>query len=144
MSVRELTLSPAGQKGWGVFLTKPDDKSGKIYVFTQDYVKYVLIRQNLEMAKTLGLDYEAQPGNYLHIVSWTHAVYLAQGWQSREPHMVELVDDFYDFKTNETEVTKAIVDVKKRYNIIFGSLLDPPYPELIPVLRLPLPTSPFA
>jgi hypothetical protein len=144
MSVRELTLSPAGQKGFGMFLTRPDDKSARIYAFTQDYVKYVLIRQNMEMATKLQLDYQPQTSNQLHTVSWTHAVYLAQGWESREPHMVEVVDDFYDFKSNETELSRAVVDIKKRFNIVFGSLLDPPYPELLPVFRLPLPTSPFA
>jgi hypothetical protein len=144
MTIRELTLSPAGQKGFGMFLTKPNDKSSMVYVFTVDYVKHILTRQNMQIAQQYGLNYTPSPdGNPTQPVTWIHAVYLAQGWESKEPHMVELVDDFYDFKTNETDFSKAVLNIKKRYNVMFGAILDPPYPELVPVLRLPLPTSPF-
>lgn len=144
MSVRELTINPAGQKGYGIFLEDPKSRLPQIYVMTENYAKYILVRQNMEIGKGLNINYDPpRDGSCMKICEWTHAVYMAQNWIDRTPHMVEKVDFFRDFKVNETDQSKAIVEVQNRHNVMFGQFLDPPYPEMLPALRIPIPTSPL-
>jgi hypothetical protein len=144
MSVREIQLGPSGGRGFLLCLEKPNERTPMVYVFTEDYVKYILHGQNRIIADKLGIGYQVE-GDPIKVVQWLHSVYMAQNWVDRTPHMVEMVDVLHDFKKNETNMEKAVTEVKKRYNLMFGSVLDPPYPELIPLPfpRVPLPASPF-
>lgn len=144
MSVREITVNPAGQKGYALFLEQPNNHVPVVYVFTEDYIRYVLVRQNMQIATQLGITYNPpQDGNPAQIVEWLNSIYRAQNWVDRQPHMVELVDVLNDFKISETDMNKAIVAVPKRYNIMFGAMLEPWYPELVASPRVPLPASPM-
>src|ERR1700680_1083438 len=89
------------------------------------------------------VDVVSQPG-IEKLARDTHDLFLKQGYRDRSPHLVEMVDFLYDYNDKETDFTKAIIEIRKRYNLhMSGTFLFPTYPEMIPSLLPPLPGFPM-
>lgn len=149
MTIKSVVLSP-NENGYAVFLEKKDTHEPVISVMTKRYILHVLATVNPYISaqlkeKGIPLEYkEPADKNPEKILDFTHSVFLAQGYVDRTPHVVEVVGSLYDYNDKETDFQKAILEIKSRYNLhLGGSFLVPPYPEQIPLMHLPLPTSPI-
>lgn len=149
MTIKSVVLS-VNNNGYGVFLENKATHEPVISVMTKAYIERVLGTVNPFIAQQLqekGIPIKYDPpkdNNPEKILEFTHSVFLAQGYVDRTPHLVEVVESLYDFNEKEPDFQKAIIEIKKRYNLhLGGSFLVPPYPETVPVIHMPLPTSPI-
>jgi len=149
MTVTEVVLNPMGDTGYAIILQQPvKDQANnkvvlidKVLVCTKNYVQKVLPVMN----KTFNDKY-VPPENMdsMAIATFTHNSLISSGYISKDPSFVEVVDEFYDIKEGETDPQKAIINRKKHYNLhMNGTLLIPPYPEVIPTFHLVIPRSPI-
>jgi hypothetical protein len=132
--------------GYAVFLEMPQTHKPVINVMTEKYVKNIIPFANAVYMKNMGLgDYQPPADrNSEKLITDLHQLFLTMGYTDRTPHGIEIADQLFDYNENEQNPDKKIIEVKKRYQLMMGgTLLVPPYPELLPMPFMPLPPSPI-
>jgi hypothetical protein len=144
MSFRSVMMSPNSQ-GYAVFLEEPKTGAAVVSVMTEKYVRMFLHPAMTYLYEKNNMKYPVTNANDLEgIVKAAHDMFIAQGYKDRTAHAIEVVDQLYDFNDKEKDFTKAIIEIKKRYNLhLGGTFLVPTYPEVVPFFGIPLPTSPI-
>lgn len=140
MSYKSVMINPQ-DTGYATFFNHPADGSSIVSVMSKSYIQNILHRMNPALGQQNGMQYSVtDPKDWEKIVKFAHDVFIKNGYKDRTPHIVEQVDQLYDYNEKESDMSKAILEIKKRYSLIgAGSMLVPPYPEKIGGISPPLP-----
>lgn len=147
MAWNKMVLSPiTSENGWAVFLETPNDKQPVVNVMTERYIKHIIPLANYTLMNNMEMGQYVPPAdlNPDKLIDTLHTLLIRAGYGDRTPRGIETATQFFDYDEKQTDPAKCIIEVKKRYQLLFGgTLLVPPYPEMFPTPFLPLPPSPI-